>query len=140
MAMKTEDGSLASNDKENMQVMYPHFQRVFNNHRAVDNSVIDLIPQQEIRWTINQRISWDEFDRAVNKLKNGKAPGLNNVPPEAFKAMDQDCRRRIFDYVQAFWDGTADYESWHKSQCVPVPKSGDLSNPNKWRGVMLMDV
>ena len=26
------------------------------------------------------------------------------------------------------------------SQCVPVPKSGDLSNPNKWRGVMLMDV
>jgi hypothetical protein len=25
-------------------------------------------------------------------------------------------------------------------QCVPVLKSGDLSNPNKWQGVMLMDV
>ena len=34
----------------------------------------------------------------------------------------------------------ADYEGWHASQCVPVPKSGNLSDPNKWRGVMLMDV
>ena len=35
---------------------------------------------------------------------------------------------------------TADQEQWHQSQCVPVPKSGDLSDPNKWRGIMLMDV
>ncbi len=26
------------------------------------------------------------------------------------------------------------------SQCVPVLKSGDLSDPNNWRGVMLMDI
>jgi hypothetical protein len=25
-----------------------------------------------------------------------------------------------------------------KKQCVPVPKKGDLSNPNKWCGIMLM--
>ena len=35
--------------------------------------------------------------------------------------------------------GDMDLEQWHCSQCVPVPKSGDLSNPNKWRGVMLTD-
>ena len=46
----------------------------------------------------------------------------------------------IFQYVQDFFDGTADYESWHLSQIVPVPKSGDLSDPNKWRRIMLMDV
>ncbi|KAL7527574.1 hypothetical protein ACHAXR_002020, partial [Thalassiosira sp. AJA248-18] len=54
--------------------------------------------------------------------------------------MNQECRMHVFGYIQDFWEGDADYESWHRSQCVPVPKSGDLSNPNKWRGVMLMDV
>ena len=33
-----------------------------------------------------------------------------------------------------------DYVEWHEGQVVPVPKSGDLSNPNKWRGVNLMDI
>ena len=42
--------------------------------------------------------------------------------------------------MSAFFEGDADYEGWHTSQCVPVPKSGNLSDPNKWRGVMLMDV
>jgi hypothetical protein len=32
------------------------------------------------------------------------------------------------------------YEGWHKHQCVPVPKKGDLSDLNKWRGIMLMDM
>jgi len=62
----------------------------------------------------------------VSKLKNSKAPGLNGVPPEAFKAMNVEHRKIIFlQYVQDFFDGPADYESWHLSQIVPVPKSGD---------------
>jgi hypothetical protein len=32
------------------------------------------------------------------------------------------------------------YKGWHRSQCVPVPKKGDLADPSTWRGVMLMDV
>ena len=47
---------------------------------------------------------------------------------------------RIHRYPGQFFDGTRDYDSWHRSQCVPVPKKGDLADPNKWRGVMLMVV
>ena len=32
MAMRMENGKLAKDHKDNMKVMYPHFQRVFNNH------------------------------------------------------------------------------------------------------------
>jgi hypothetical protein len=39
--------------------------------------------------------TWKEFSNAINvlKLKLCKVPGLNGVPPEAFKAMDSECRR-----------------------------------------------
>ena len=37
-------------------------------------------------------------------------------------------------------ENKVDFEEWHEGQVVPVPKSGDLFDPNKWRGVNLMDI
>jgi hypothetical protein len=91
-------------------------------------------------WDLNDPITWDEFSRAVRKLKNGKVAGLANVPPEAFKAMSNGNHAHVFNFINAFFEGSADYKEWHCSQCVPVPNSGDLADPNKWRSVMLMDV
>ena len=39
-----------------------------------------------------------------------------------------------------FWNNDADYWEWHTGLGVLVPKKGDLSYPNKWRGINLMDV
>ena len=138
--MKMENGKLSTSDPEHMSVFYPHFQRVFNNHQNVDLSMLDLVRQRQIIWDLNDPISWDEFDQTVNKLKNGKAAGLNGILSEAFKAMNGDVRQKVYQYICKFWSGEADYKGWHKCKCVPVPKKGDLSDPNKWRGVMLMDV
>ena len=33
------------NDKENMRVMHPKFQKVFNNHQPTDFRVFDIIKQ-----------------------------------------------------------------------------------------------
>jgi hypothetical protein len=54
--------------------------------------------------------------------------------------MNIKTRHQVHKYVAAFFDGEADYVGWHASQYVPVPKSGNLSDPNNWHGVMLMDV
>ena len=91
-------------------------------------------------WALNDPITWEEFSKAVKKLKNAKAPGLTGVPPEAFKAMSPANLCHVYKHVNDFLMGDADYDQWHRSQCVCVPKSGVLSDPNKWRGVMLMDV
>ena len=66
--------------------------------------------------------------------------GLNRLPPEALKAMDDISKQIIHKHVSNFFDGTTDHKGWHRSHCVPVPKKGDLSNPNKWQGIMLMDI
>jgi hypothetical protein len=84
-------------------------------------------------------ITLSEVNKAINKIKSGKAPGLNGVPPKAYKAFERRMQLRIHHYVGQFFDGTRDFNGWHKSQCVPVQKKNDLADPNKWRGVMLMD-
>ena len=89
----------------------------------MDFSVLEIIKQQKIMWHLDDPLTWDEFNRAINGLKNIKATGLNGVTPEAFKAMDKDCRRCVFDLINNFWHEISDFESWHKCQCVPVLKS-----------------
>ena len=44
--MKLNNGDLATNAKEIMSVFSMHFPKVLNNHRPVDNSVLELIPQK----------------------------------------------------------------------------------------------
>ena len=54
--------------------------------------------------------------------KKGKAPGLNGIPPEALKAMDNVSQGTVHRHVCDFFEGEVDHERWHQSQCIPVPK------------------
>ena len=123
-----------------MSVFGPHFSNVFNNHRPINPDILQHIPQCCTLWELSDPITWEEFCQAVRKLKNAKAPGLTGVPPEAFKVMSPANSRHVHKYVNQFFLGEADYDQWHRSQCAPVPKTGDISDPNKWCGIMLMDV
>jgi hypothetical protein len=73
MAMKLENSDLASNTKENMSIFGMHFHKVLNNHKPVDNSVLNLIEQKPYLTAINAPITFKEVKCAINKLKKGKA-------------------------------------------------------------------
>jgi hypothetical protein len=85
MSMRLVSGELASNTKENMSVFGPHFTKVLNNHRPVDYSVLDLIEQKPCLTSIDTPVTFSKVKQALNKLKKGKLPGLNGIPPESLK-------------------------------------------------------
>ena len=73
-------------------------------------------------------------------MTNEKSPGLNGVPLNAFKYMSEENLRHHFNFITEFWKDKVNFGEWKEGQVVPVPNSGDLSDPNKWRGVNLMDI
>ena len=133
-------GLLASTDAENLSVMGPHFEKVYTNHQQVAWEMLDAIPQRSEMMELDSEITWEELQQAIEKLKNGKAPGLNDVPPDAFKSLTQNNLANLLEQLNLLWHEEADFEEWHEGRVVPVPKSGNLSDPNKWRGVTLMDI
>ena len=58
----------------------------------------------------------------------------------ALKAMYNSPQRIVHRHICKFFEGKVDHEGWHKSQCIPMPKEGNLSDPNKWQRIMLMDI
>ena len=83
---------------------------------------------------------WTDFINAIQELTNNKTPGLNGVPQNSFKSMSEENLRHNFDFITEFWEDKVNFEEWNERQVVTVPKSGDLSDPNKQRGVNLMDI
>ena len=67
--------------------MVPHFEKVYTNHRQLVWETLDAIPQRSEMMEPDSEITWEELQQAIAKLKNGKAPGLNDVPPDAFKSL-----------------------------------------------------
>ena len=76
----------------------------------------------------------------MKDLTNDKDPGLNVVPPNVFKAMSPENLKVHFNFILEFWNDNLNFEEWHEGKVVLVPKSRDLLDPNKWRGVNLMDI
>ncbi len=140
MSMCLANGELALNANKNITVFGVHFNKVLNNQRLVDYSILNLLEQKPCLTLINNPITFSKVKRAINELKKGKSPGLNGIPSEALKAMDNTLQRTVHCHLCDFFEGKIDHKGWHKSQCIHVPKQGNLSNPNKWQGIMLMDM
>ena len=74
------------------------------------------------------------------KSTKDKTPVLNKVPPNTSKSLNNDNLNNLLYFFNRYWLEETDFDEWHKGQIVPLPKSGDLSDPKKWRSVTLMDI
>ena len=140
MSLRMPNGTRANNDKDNMNVMLPHCQRMFNNHRPVSPSALEHMKQRNEISELGDPITKDEFTLAIRRLKNNKSPGANGIPAEAFKALDSTNLEQVYQFVCNFWDGTADYDKWHSGVGTPIPKTTNPDDPNQFRIINLMDV
>ena len=90
MKMHLPNGELATTDAENASVFGPYFHRVFNKHRPIYLPVLDKTNQIDVMKELDHLIPWDDIKKSTIKLANNKAPGINVVLPNAFKALDDE--------------------------------------------------
>jgi hypothetical protein len=145
LKMRKADGELATNDSDNADVMGAHFTKVFNNHRAIDPTILDEIRQRTSKTELGNPPSLEEVKLALRKAANGKSPGESGITAEALKALDnellQDC---LLSFLTDYWnDPEVDYESWHRQGLCALRKAGkgkDYSDTNNWRGICLAEI
>ena len=69
------------------------------------------------------------------QIKEGKAHGEDGIAPEVLKRCDLDeivldfCNKALVDKIVP--------EQWRISNIIPVPKKGDLTDTNNYRGISL---
>ena len=79
--------------------------------------------------------SISELERAKSKILEGKATGPYNISPEVIKWCDLD--DIILDIAESLLIKGEKPNLWSRSNIIPVPKKGDLSNGSNYRGISL---
>ena len=85
-------------------------------------------------------ISIAEIKRAIHRLKNGKSPGIDAISAEMLKCSENDAVKQLHSLFNSIWKDQCVPEDWKKSLIVKVPKKGDLSECDNYRGISLLSV
>ena len=132
--MRLPSGDLSETDEENAKVFVKHFGKVLNNKKSINNNVLNDVKSRVVMNELNVPPSWKEFTEAVKDLTNKKSPGLNGVPPNAFKAISPENLKVHFNFILEFWNDNMDFEEWDPigpHSLVPVlidPRAINIKN------------
>ena len=85
-------------------------------------------------------ISIEEIKGAIRKLKNNKAPGIDNITGELLKAEIDTAAKWLKKIYDEIWEAEETPKDWAKGLLITLPKKGDLTKCENWRGITLISI
>ena len=73
-------------------------------------------------------------------MKNGKAGGLDGVTADMLKAEELETPRYLQGILEEVWESELIPKAWTTGLIIKIPKKGDLSDCNNWRGITLLSL
>jgi hypothetical protein len=132
------DGSLLSTAEEQASRWVEHFRSVLNQK---DPEVTNMPSPAEGDLEVNTQAPTElEIRDAIKTLKNRKAAGPDSIQGEMLKADTSTSVWALHDLFKSIWDKEEIPTDWTRGLIVKLPKKGDLSVCDNWRGITLLSI
>ena len=134
--VKDEDGNIIASEKAQAERWVDHFRDVLN--RPQPESPANPPPADE---DLNIEVNTpneEEVRTAIQALKCGKAPGIDAIHAELLKADIETSTKVLTNLFKNIWEKDTIPGDWSKGLIVRIPKKGDLSRCDNWRGITLL--
>ncbi|KAJ0181242.1 hypothetical protein K1T71_003327 [Dendrolimus kikuchii] len=112
-----------------------HFSDILNPpSHGVDLAYIDSLEALPISSKLDKEPTFEEFVFAVNKLKNGKATGLDTLPAELYKYGGECVQKSLFELITRIWQSGVVPQEWKDATICKLYKGkGDSSDCGSYR-------
>ena len=123
----------ASSQQERLNKWKDHLQNLLGKSPAVSDKPVETI----INYILDIKVgdfTEDELVDVMNVIKNRKAAGLNNIPPEVWKT--EAFNDILLELCNAVHNQNP-IEKWTEGCILPFPKKGDLGITKNYRGITL---
>ena len=136
--VKDKQGQNIIDSEQLLERWAEHFEELLN--RPAPENPPD-IAEEEIDIDIDCDLpTREEIIRAIKKMKNGKAAGPDGIPAEALKADVETTADMLLPLFVKIWEQEETPTDWKDGHIIKLPKKGDLSSCENYRGVTLMSV
>ena len=126
----------AASQQERVKLWEQHFKNLLGSLPKITDEPITRIISKQLDIKLGP-FTKEELDSILKKIKNRKAAGLDEIPPEVWKT-------RQFDDILLQQCNTVysqnTIERWMKGCILPFPKKGDLGLAKNYRGITLTSI
>ena len=106
-----------------------------------------LVPESTTKIHDDLNISDSNFNTeeilpVLRKLKNGKSPGHDNIPPDFWKYVIEDVQatHALLGICNHCWETSQIPKAWKISKVILLFKKGDVTLPQNYRPISLLPV
>lgn len=139
--VKDEHGTLCKQEADIAERWRRYYCNLLNQSPSVDPEAIKMLPQYPKRVDLAECPTLEEVEQAMNKLKNGKAPGEDSLPAEIYKYGGGKLIRMIHKLFCRIWKEETVPNDYKDATVVNVYKQkGDRMDCTNYRGISLLCV
>ena len=135
--IKSKEGVLLTKQDEIQKQWKEHFLEVLNRPAPEDTGEFDdedVIPESEALIDVDVPTKAEIYA----EMKNGSAGGVDSLTVEIIKADLETSVDILYYFLHKVWEQEQIPEDWQRGLIVKLPKKGDLTECNNWRGITLM--
>ena len=136
--VKDKEGNTVFGKEAQAERWKEHFETLLN--RPPPSEPPDILPARNDLPINCEPPSKEEITEAIRKLNKGKAPGPDGIPPEALQADSDETATALLPLFKKIWNKGEFPHDWKEGHLVKLPKKGDLSNCNNYRGITLLSI
>jgi len=106
----------------------------------------ELPPQYKMKKAVNSRVTMKELCEILKTIKSGKAPGLDEIPNDLLKYVQEDFASKtpmgvvIWRLINILLKLHYVEGDWAVAELVSIFKKGDAADCNDYRGISLISV
>ena len=126
----------AANQQERIKLWKQHFENLLGNPPKITQEPITRIISKQLDIKLGP-FTQGELDSVLRKIKNRKAAGLDEIPPEVWKTRQFD--DILLRHCNAVYNQNP-IDRWMKGCILPFPKKGDLGLAKNYRGITLTSI
>ena len=133
-----ERGHPIQTSEERLSRWKRHFEGVLNVPNTVAAEVIANV--EDLATTDTTEVTREEVEVAVRKLKNGKAPGSDEIVAELVKNGGQVMVDWLWELLREVWRTKRVPQDWKNAILIPLHKKQSRKDCNNYRGIALLSV
>ena len=137
-AILDKSGNLVSRKKEMQARWTEHFREVLNREEPTDpltmKNECEFEPVELIEEIAITEPTIGEVKAAIERLKNGKSPGIDSITAELLKAHNEFSAANVHQLLEKVWKHEKIPDKWKRGLIIKLPKKGNLKERKNWGG------
>lgn len=135
--VKSSTGEVLTTEDAQMERWSEYFEDILNKQPP-------MIPRSPTGDPVQRNFNIEppsirEIAKAINRLKNNKSPGADNIASELLKIDAIATAEHLKSIIDEVWASEDTPNDWKDGVIIKLPKKGNLRECTNWRGITLLN-